>query len=75
MAENMYRALWAWLVCIAVTFVVSSVTKPRPTSELVGLVYGAAQLPIEQYDHWYQRPVLWAVVVAALFIVVNIALW
>ena len=32
MAENMYRALWSWLVCVVVTVVVSYMTKPIPES-------------------------------------------
>src|SRR5271154_3144619 len=38
MAENMYRALWSWIICVVVTVVVSMITKPKPESELVGLV-------------------------------------
>src|ERR1700710_729531 len=45
MAENIYRALWSWLVCVAVTVVVSLVTKPRTDAELNGLVYGATIIP------------------------------
>src|SRR3974377_2021112 len=40
MAENMYRGLWSWLICVAVTVIVSSMTRPKPTEELTGLVYG-----------------------------------
>ena len=36
----MYRALWSWIVCVVVTVVVSLLTKPKPESELTGLVYG-----------------------------------
>ena len=39
MAENMFRALWAGLICAGTTVVVSLATKPKPDSELVGLVY------------------------------------
>ncbi len=45
MAENMYRALWSWIVCVVVTVVVSLLTKPKPDSELVGLVYGVTPIP------------------------------
>src|SRR6202789_1943424 len=47
MAENMYRALWSWIVCVLVTVVVSYMTKPKPVSELTGLVYGATEIPGE----------------------------
>jgi solute:Na+ symporter, SSS family len=40
MAENMYRALWSWTVCVVVTVVVSLFTKPKGDKELEGLVYG-----------------------------------
>ena len=41
MAENVFRALWAFLFAAIVIFVVSMFTKPRPVAELEGLVYGA----------------------------------
>jgi solute:Na+ symporter, SSS family len=75
MAENMYRALWSWIVCVLVTVVVSMVTKPKPDSELTGLVYGLTDIPSEASVAAYQRPWFWAVVVAGLFIVVNVAFW
>src|SRR6202012_492129 len=34
MAENIYRALWSWIVCVGVTVVVRLRTKPRPVAEL-----------------------------------------
>jgi solute:Na+ symporter, SSS family len=75
MAENMYRALWSWIVCVLVTVVVSMVTKPKPDFELTGLVYGLTDIPSEASVAVYQRPWFWAVVVAGLFIVVNVAFW
>ena len=35
----MFRALWSWIVCVIVTVVVSLMTKPKPETELVNLVY------------------------------------
>jgi solute:Na+ symporter, SSS family len=75
MAENMYRALWSWIVCVLVTVVVSMVTKPKPDAELTGLVYGLTAIPSEASVAVYQRPWFWAAVVAGLFIVVNVAFW
>src|SRR5438105_3847144 len=49
MAENMYRALWSWVVCVLVTIAVSMLTKPKPDSELKGLVYGVTDIPSESY--------------------------
>jgi SSS family solute:Na+ symporter len=44
-------------------------------AELEGLVYGASVLPKEHDDHWYQRPILWASIVAVIFVFLNIVFW
>jgi len=75
MAENMYRALWSCLLCFVVTIVVSYMTKPRSDSELNGLVYGATAIPHEAEVPIYQRPLFWAVVVATVFVILNIIFW
>jgi solute:Na+ symporter, SSS family len=75
MAENMYRGLWSWIICVVVTVVVSMVTKPKPESELVGLVYGATAIPSEAQVPLYQKPAFWAVVVAIVFIALNVMFW
>ncbi len=75
MAEDMYRALWSWLVCVIVTIVVSLMTQPKPVAELEGLVYGVSPLPEEHDDHWYQKPIVWAGAIAVLFVVLNIIFW
>jgi SSS family solute:Na+ symporter len=75
MAENMFRALWSGVACVLVTVIVSLVTKPKPEAELVGLVYGATEIPSEGHLPLYQRPIFWAGVVGAVFIVLNIIFW
>ena len=75
MAENMYRALWSWVVCVIVTVVVSLLTKPKPDSELVGLVYGVTPIPHEADVPLWERPIFWAVVVATVFVILNILMW
>ncbi len=75
MAEDMYRALWSWMVCIIVTVIVSYMTQPKPVAELEGLVYGASRIPEERDEHWYQRPIVWAGVIAVLFVILNIIFW
>ncbi|QNI32681.1 sodium:solute symporter family protein [Alloacidobacterium dinghuense] len=75
MAEDMYRALWSWLVCVIVTIVVSLMTKPKPEAELEGLVYGASKIPEEHDDHWFQKPIIWAGIIAVLFVVLNVIFW
>ena len=75
MAEDMYRALWSWVVCAAVTVIVSYVTKPRSPAELTGLVYGFTPLPSEAQVAFYKRPAFLAVVVGVVFVAFNIMVW
>ncbi|HKW26358.1 MAG TPA: sodium:solute symporter family protein [Terriglobales bacterium] len=75
MAEDMYRALWSWVVCVAVTVIVSYMTKPRSPAELTGLVYGVSPLPAEAQVAFYKRPAFLAVVVGLVFVVFNIMVW
>jgi len=71
----MYRALWSWVVCVAVTVVVSLLTKPKPDEELVGLVYGVTPIPHETDVPLWERPAFWGAVVFAVFILFNIYVW
>ncbi|MFZ0037945.1 MAG: hypothetical protein WAK91_11010, partial [Candidatus Acidiferrales bacterium] len=75
MAENMYRALWSWVVCVVVTVAVSLMTTPKPESELTGLVYGATKIPSEGDMPLYQRPAFWAIAVAIVFVALNLIYW
>src|SRR6185437_11913096 len=75
MAENMYRGLWSWIICVVVTVVVSMATRPKSDAELAGLVYGATVIPGEAHLPIYKRPIFWAVMVALVFAVLNIIFW
>ncbi len=75
MAENMYRALWSWIICVTVTVAVSYATKPKSDLELAGLVYGATELPSEGDLPIYKRPIFWAGVITVVFIILNIIFW
>jgi SSS family solute:Na+ symporter len=75
MAEDMYRALWSWILCVAVTVAVSLATKPKSHEELAGLVYGATEIPSEGHLPLYQRPVFWAGVVGVVFLILNVIFW
>lgn len=75
MAENMYRALWSWLICVGVTVAVTYATKPKPVAELAGLVYGVTPLPDEGHLRLYERPMFWAIVVAVVLAAFNIYFW
>ena len=75
MAENMYRALWSWIVCVVVTVVVSLLTEPKPDSELVGLVYGVTPIPSEGNIPLWERPIFWGAIVFVVFVAFNIWVW
>ncbi len=72
MAENMFRALWSWVICVAVTVIVSLMTKPKTDAELSGLVYGATAIPDDGARTLWQKPIFWAGVVSLVFIALNV---
>jgi SSS family solute:Na+ symporter len=75
MAENMYRALWSWVICVSVTVIVSLLTRPKPVAELTGLVYGCTELPSEGHLPIWKRPIFWAAGSAVLFLVLQWVFW
>jgi SSS family solute:Na+ symporter len=75
LAQDMYQALWSFLVCVIVTVVVSLATKPKTDSELNGLVYGLTAVPSVGNVPIYQKPHFWAGVVVVIFFVLNIYFW
>ena len=75
MAENLYRALWSWIICVVVTVVVSLVTKPVPTEQLAGLVYGVTPIPDDGATTIWQKPIFWAIVVIVVFFILNLIFW
>jgi SSS family solute:Na+ symporter len=75
LAQDMYQALWSFLVCVIVTVVVSLATKPKTDSELNGLVYGLTAVPAVGNVPIYQKPHFWAGVVVVIFFVLNIYFW
>jgi len=72
MAENLFRALWSWIICVVVTVVVSLMTTPKSNAELSGLVYGATVIPDDGATTLWQKPIFWAGLVASVFVVLNI---
>jgi SSS family solute:Na+ symporter len=75
MAENMYRALWSWLICVVVTVAVSAFTQPKPEAELTGLVYGCTDLPSEGHLPLWKRPIFWGAISIALFVILQVIFW
>jgi SSS family solute:Na+ symporter len=75
LAQDMYQALWSFLTCAIVTFVVSMLTKPKPDAELTGLVYGLTKVPSVGDVPLYEKPLFWAAIVGVIFIILNIIFW
>jgi solute:Na+ symporter, SSS family len=75
LAQDMFQALWSFLVCVTVTVVVSYATKPKTDAELTGLVYGLTPVPSVGDLPFYEKPLFWAGIVAAVFVVLNIIFW
>jgi SSS family solute:Na+ symporter len=74
-AENMYSALWSAIICVAVTVIVSLLTRPKTDRELVGLVRSCTEIPPEGDYPLVQRPLFWAGVVVVVCIILNIIFW
>jgi len=72
MAQNFWTAIFAWTTCFVITIVVSLLTRAYEEKELVGLVYSLTERPTQQGLHWYQRPVVLAVVVLTATALLNI---
>jgi solute:Na+ symporter, SSS family len=75
LAQDMFQALWSFLVCVLVTVAVSLATRPKPDAELAGLVMGLTEIPSIGNVPFYQKPLFWAGLVAVVFVVLNIIFW
>lgn len=75
MAGNFWRATYAWLICFVVTILVSFVTKPKPESELKGLVWGLTEKPEKVRLPWYKRPGPLALIVLLMTLILNLYFW
>jgi len=75
LAVDMWRALWSAIISVVVNVVVSLLTKPKTDSELSGLVYGCTELPSEGHLPLVKRPIFWAGVALAAFLVLQYIFW
>jgi solute:Na+ symporter, SSS family len=72
MAQNFWTAIFAWTTCFVMTIIISLATKPRPDSELKGLVYALTEREHTEAVPWYQRPVTLGLVVLGLTLILNV---
>jgi SSS family solute:Na+ symporter len=72
MAQNFWGAIFAFSANFIVTVIVSLVTKPKPESELVGLVHSLTPKPPSENLAWWRRPEALAVGVLLGAVALNI---
>jgi SSS family solute:Na+ symporter len=72
MAQNFWMAIFAWSTCFAVTIVVSLMTPAKPEEELRGLVYGLTDVPSDEGEPWYRRPLALAGIVCVALVILNV---
>lgn len=75
MAANFWRAWWAWLICFAVTILVSLFTRKKPAGELVGLVRGLTAEKPEARVAFIRTPEFYGLLSLIVFIALNIYFW
>jgi SSS family solute:Na+ symporter len=75
LAQDMYQALWSCVTCVVVTTLVTLVTKPRPDSELVGLVYSLTPVAHEEHASLFHKPVFWGVIALVVLVILQIIFW
>jgi SSS family solute:Na+ symporter len=75
MAQNFWTAIYAWTACFIVTILVSIITKPRRSEDLVGLVYSLTQRPSDARLPWFKRPVVLGAIVLAMTLLLNIVFY
>lgn len=76
MAQNFWTAIYAFTAALVITFVITLLTKRTKTDEdLKGLVYSLTPRIQDESEHWYQRPVVMAVIVGAIALTLSIIFW
>jgi solute:Na+ symporter, SSS family len=75
LAQAMYQSLWSCTTCVIVTVLVTMFTKPRPDSELVGLVYSLTDVAKEEHTSVLQKPLFWGIAALAVLTILQIIFW
>jgi SSS family solute:Na+ symporter len=72
MAPNFWGAIFAFSANAIIAVTVSLMTRPRPESELVGLVHSLTPKPTQHHLAWWQRPETLGIAVIIGAIALNI---
>jgi hypothetical protein len=70
-----FSGFWSLLLTFGTVVMVSLFTKGKSDDELKDLVYGLTPLPDQGKGSWYESPLLWAAVVGAVLIAINVIFW
>ncbi len=73
--QNVWMAVWTFLVTVIVCVGVSLFTKPKPVSELKNLCFGETEIPSQADLPLLKRPMLWGGVLLGVCVVLNIIFW
>jgi SSS family solute:Na+ symporter len=65
----------AFIVCFIVTALISTMTKPKPNEELVGLVYSLTPKQTDKAKVWYKNPLWLGIIVLVITVVLNIVFY
>lgn len=72
---NFSRALWAWIITMVITIVVSLFTKPKSDGELKGLVRSVTKKITYKDLPWYKRPGYLSLISIIIMVIINICFW
>jgi SSS family solute:Na+ symporter len=71
MGQAFIVASVSWIVNFCTTIIVSLFTKPKPESELTGLVYSLTVKPSNHQDKWYLKVVPLGLILIIITIILN----
>ncbi len=74
-AVYIYCSLWTFLISVAIAVGVSLFTRPKAEADLKNLVMGLTVMPDEGPCPWYEKPMIWAAVVAIILVALNLIFW
>ncbi len=75
MAGNFWRSTIAWCVCFFTTIAISFITRPKPESELQGLVWGTGPKGDTSGLPWYKQPTVLACLIIVATLACNLFFW
>jgi SSS family solute:Na+ symporter len=75
MSCNLWQAAWSWVVCFLLTTVISLGSKPKPESELAGLVKGLTPRVDGEQIGLLRQPTFWAAAAVLAVVALNVVFW